>query len=96
MVRHPVQARTSFAAARVAVAEEPAGMPRSAARLSVSMVRLIVAPFALAAAALAGLVFAALLPICGIATICEGFAKTSWRFVRDTFSREPHLPARRI
>jgi hypothetical protein len=62
----------------------------------VAVVRLIVAPFALVAAALAGLVFAALLPICGIATICESFAKAAWRFVRDGFSREPHLPPRRI
>jgi hypothetical protein len=48
------------------------------------------------AAALAGLVFAVLLPICGIATISEGIAKASWRFVRETFTHLPSRQAHRI
>jgi hypothetical protein len=60
------------------------------------VLRLIVAPFAVVAAAVAGLLFAVLLPICGIATICEGIAKTSWRFLRQPFSHLPHSPPRRI
>lgn len=95
MVRHSVDARTSFAASGATGPGEPAVVRQSAARVAVKVVRLIVAPFALIGAAIAGVVFAALLPICGIATICEGFAKASWRFARDTFSRVPHAPARR-
>lgn len=96
MVRHSDHVRTTFAAAGDPQPGERAGLRRSAAGRVATVVRLIVAPLALVAAALAGMVFAALLPICGIATICESFARTSWRFVRDTFSRVPHLPARRI
>ncbi len=95
MVRHSVQARTTFAAAGATSSGEPADVRQSAARVSASTLRLIVAPFAALAAAVAGVAFAVLLPICGIATICEGFAKAAWRFVRDTFSRAPHVSARR-
>ena len=95
MVRHSVHARTSFAASGAPGPGEQGDVRQSTARVAVKTVRLIAAPFALVGAAIAGVIFAALLPICGIATICEGFAKASWRFVRDTFSRVPHVPARR-
>jgi hypothetical protein len=96
MLRQDVQARTTFAGDAPSSAAAPSSMRRSAARLAAVALRLIVAPFAAAAAALAGLAFAVLLPICGIATICEGIAKASWRLARDAFARRPHLPARRV
>lgn len=60
----------------------------SAPRLAL-VLRLIVAPLAAIAAVVGGLLFAVLLPICGIATISEGIAKASWRFLRGTMA---HLP----
>jgi hypothetical protein len=69
---------------------------QSAAESRPMVLRLIVAPFAVVAAAIAGLLFAALLPICGIATICEGIAKTSWRFLRQASPHVPQPPPRRI
>jgi hypothetical protein len=70
-------------------------MRQSAAPFLTTILRLIVAPFALAAAALAGIVFVVLLPICGIATVSEGIAKASWRFVRGAFAPLPDRHARR-
>ncbi len=96
MARPEIEPRTTFAGAG---ARRPANEPpvrRSAADVAAVAVRLFVAPFAALAAALAGLVFAALLPICGIATICEGIATTAWRFVRETVAHLAHRPARRV
>ena len=86
MLRHAVQERPDLPGGRVAPARDPSGPP------VLVVLRLIVAPLAAIAAGLAGLLFALLLPICGIASIAEGIAKTSWRFVRDTLA---HLPRRR-
>jgi hypothetical protein len=96
MLRQHVRARTSFADASAEAPAADPGVRHSAARVVVRALRLIVAPVALASAALAGLLFAVLLPICGIATISEGIARASWRFVRESFARAPHAPARRI
>jgi hypothetical protein len=85
MMRHPVHDRASLA--------EGAGAParQSSAPAGAIALRLIVAPLAAIAAAVAGLLFAVLLPICGIATISEGIAKASWRFLRDTMAHlAPH------
>lgn len=71
-------------------------MRQSAASPATRILRLIVAPFALAAAAAGGLVFAVLLPICGISTICEAIAKASWRFARDAVARVPNGSVHRI
>lgn len=49
--------------------------------------RVVLFPFALLFAALAGVVFAILLPVCGIATIAEAIAKATWAFVRGAM---PH------
>ncbi len=96
MARPQIEPRTTFAAEGERRRANAPPVRRSAAVLAVIAVRLFVAPFAALAAALAGLVFAALLPICGIATICEGIATTAWRFVRETVAHRPHLPARRV
>ena len=95
MLRQDVQSRTTFAQGDDASADPSAPVRQSVAPFVARVLRLIVAPFALAAAALGGLVFAVLLPICGIATISEGIAKASWRFVREAFGRVAHRPAHR-
>ena len=90
---HSVQPRTTFAAPP---APEPGGAvrvrPFAAARWSAAG-RVLLAPFALAFAALAGVVFVILLPICGIATIAEAVAKGGWAFVHGALSHpaEPRI-----
>ena len=96
MPRGEAEARSRFAAGGGRSHGDAPPVRRSAARGAVLLVRLIVAPFVALAAAVAGLLFAALLPICGIATISEGIAKAAWRFVRESLAQLPHLPARRI
>ncbi len=96
MLRRHAHARTTFAEAAAPAGGRAASVRQSAARLVSVALRLMAAPFALAAAALAGVLFAVLLPICGIATISEGVARASWRFVREAFTRLPHPPARQI
>jgi hypothetical protein len=80
------QSRTTFAAPPTsgpggAVRVRPFAAPRWSA-----VGRVILAPFALVLAALGGVLFAILLPICGIATIAEAVAKGSWAFVRRAAS----------
>ncbi len=96
MPRQDVQSRTTFAEGDEALSAAAVPLRHSAASLVARALRLIVAPLALAAAALGGLVFAVLLPICGIATISEGIAKAAWRFVRETLGHVPHRPPHRI
>ncbi len=96
MARHDARARTTFAGEGVRSLGGGAPVRRSAAPIARAVMRLIVAPFALVAAALAGLLFAVLLPICGIATISEGIARSSWRFVRESVVHPPHPGARRV
>ncbi len=96
MTRRDARARMTLADAPAPAANSPAPVRQSAASFTSAVLRLIVAPFALAAAALAGLLFAVLLPLCGIATISEGVAKAAWRFVREAFARVPHRPPHRI
>jgi hypothetical protein len=54
---------------------------------------MLLAPVALAFAAIAGVLVAILLPVCGIATIAEAVAKGGWAFVRGSL---PQRPARSI
>ncbi len=96
MLRDDDHGRTSFAGGGTPDASHHGPVRRSAARGAPWVLRLIAAPFAAVAAAIAGIVFVVLLPICGIATICEGIVRTSWRFVREAFDHVPHPPARRI
>ena len=63
------------------VGETPA--PRRVdARAMIALARLVLAPFAALAAAVAGAIFLVLLPVCGIASIAEGFARVCWDAVR--------------
>jgi hypothetical protein len=94
VARPDAGARSTFADGGDRSPADAAPVRRSAARIAAIAVRLI-APVAAAVAALAGLLFAALLPICGIATICEGIALTSWRFVRESVAHLAHRPAPR-
>jgi hypothetical protein len=96
MLRSEGDGRTTFAGGEPAPAASAGPVRQSAARPHALLARLLVAPFLVLAAAAAGLVFAVLLPICGIATIAESIAKAAWRFVRETFAHLPHLPPRRI
>ncbi len=96
MPRPDADARTTFAGGSTSPAGRPAPVRQSAARMVTAALRLIVAPLALAAAAISGLLFAVLLPICGVATISEAIARAGWRFARDAFTHLPHPPARRI
>ncbi len=96
MAQPNVEARTRFAPTGDGSPGDVPPVRPSAAGVTALVVRLIVAPFALLAAALAGIVFAVLLPICGIATICEGIAGTAWAFVREALARRPHPRARRV
>lgn len=68
-------------------AREPAASMRQSATPGSLIGRVLLAPFALVLAALAGLVYAVLLPICGIASIAEATARASWGIVRDAFRR---------
>ncbi len=59
------------------------GARRSVARRFAQVGWILLAPWAALAAALAGLVFVVLLPICGIASLAEGFSCACWRAARD-------------
>jgi hypothetical protein len=61
-------------------------MPPRARRIAAAS-RIAVAPLAAILAALAGLLFVLLLPICGIASIAEGIARTCWSAARDPLAR---------
>ncbi len=86
MPRRPTPPRTPFADRPRGAGGAEGPVRRSATARAASVVRLAAAPFAALAAALGGLVFVVLLPICGIASIAEAVAKVSWAFVRDTFA----------
>jgi hypothetical protein len=96
MLRPDDQGRTTFAGDARSAPGGSASVRQSAAHSATVALRLIAAPFFGVAAALAGLLFAALLPICGIATISEGIAKAAWRFVRETFAQLPKRQPHRI
>jgi hypothetical protein len=78
MLRRIAQGRTSFAAVGIGHEIEEVDVRRGGARLVASLGRILLAPLAALAAALAGAVFLVLLPICGIATIAEGVARSCW------------------
>jgi hypothetical protein len=86
--RHPAGPRTTFAAGQEAAGVSgPARHP--VARAAVASARLVLGIGAAVAAAVAGLVFLVLLPICGIASLAEGFGKACWQTARTS------LPLRR-
>lgn len=84
MLRRIEQTRTSFAAVSIADRIEQVELRREAARRFAAIGRIAVAPLAVLAAALAGAVFVVLLPVCGIASIAEGIARSCWHSACDT------------
>ncbi len=57
--------------------------------------RVALAPLLLLAAALAGLLFVILLPICGLASIAQGAASAAWDLAREAAPRLPRRHAHR-
>ncbi len=88
MLRPFARARTSFAAVQIARELDPLGdlRQRGARRLAL-IARAVLAPIAGLVAAIAGAVFVVLLPICGIASIAEGIARSCWRSTCDMVSQ---------
>lgn len=78
MLRRIAQGRTSFAAVEIERDIEDTDVRRGGARFLIVLARLAVAPLAAIVAAIAGAVFLVLLPICGIATLAEGVARSCW------------------
>jgi hypothetical protein len=87
MVRQNAYARASLAAASIPTDPERNQLRQSVARVGRVIGRVLLAPFALVTGAVAGLVFVILLPVCGIASVAEATARSSWALVRDTFRR---------
>ena len=83
MLRRSVQPVTSIQPAGRSAAGERSGARRAAAPRLAQVAWILLAPWAALAAALAGLVFVVLLPICGIASLAEGFGSVCWRAARD-------------
>lgn len=87
VLRQPAQPRTTFAPPDLRSRGERRGARQSAARWGRLVGRLLLAPFAALAAALAGVLFVLLLPVCGIASIAEAIARASAAFVGDALRR---------
>ncbi len=86
MVRRIVRPRMTFAAPPLVEGGAARDVRRFAARSLPFVGRVLLAPAVLVCAALAGMVFVILLPVCGIATIAEAMAKRGWAFVRGALS----------
>lgn len=80
VVTLPVHASPAAVAALAGL--EQGSFRHPAARALAIAVRLVAALGAALAAAAGGIVYLLLLPICGLATIAEAFAKASWRVAR--------------
>lgn len=87
MLRQNAYPRASLAVASIPTYTASGTLRRTVAQRGLLVGRIVLAPFALVAAAVAGLLFVILLPICGIASVAEATAKSSWLLVRDTFRR---------
>jgi hypothetical protein len=81
--RQDAHPRTPFAPGPPAPERGPAAVRPAATRRWARARALLVAPFAGALAAIAGLAFLLLLPVCGIASIAGAVAKASWAAVRE-------------
>jgi hypothetical protein len=75
--------RRNFAPARSGRGIAVRSLGGLAARWIAAVRRSAFVSLALLGAALAGLLFAVLLPICGIASIAEGLARWCWDLARD-------------
>jgi hypothetical protein len=70
--------------------------PPPSQRAPGTVARLALAPFAAVLAAVAGLVYVLLLPICGIASVASAVAQGCWRTLRETATgAHPRAPLRR-
>ncbi len=87
MVRQFVSPRTTFAAPPAPEGGGALRMRRFVTARWPALARVLLAPLVLAVAALAGVLFLILLPVCGIATIAEALAKGGWAFVRGALTR---------
>jgi hypothetical protein len=76
-------ARTSFADSPHRLHRSESGEPRGIPFRGL-LLRRLVAPFAAFGLLAAGALFVILLPICGIASIAQGFAAACWRFLLAT------------
>jgi hypothetical protein len=83
MPRQDVHPRTPFASPPPRASDGAPAVRSHAARRWGRVGRLLVAPFAAALAALAGLAWVLLLPVCGIASIANAVAQASWAAVRE-------------
>lgn len=96
MVRQFVSPRMTFAAPP---ALGDGGAPRVRRFVTArcpALARMLLAPLVLAVAAIAGVLFLILLPVCGIATIAEAVTKDGWAFVRGALTRSREHRARRV
>jgi hypothetical protein len=93
MSRQVVHPRTPFTPPQISRGGAAAVRPAAARRWSRS-VRILLAPFAAALAAIAGLAYVLLLPVCGIASIAAAVAQASWAALREAFrgARERTAP----
>jgi hypothetical protein len=87
--------RSSFAATPPGDGDVPPSVRRTAAGRGGRAGRIALAPLAAVVAALAALVYVVLLPICGIATIAEAVARSSWAAVRDAVVASRRSPPAR-
>ncbi len=92
MVRQLTTPRRSFADSSRQVHCVEMERPNAAA-IDRGIVRLIVAPLALAGVLLGGALFVILLPVCGIASIAQGVATYCWRLLRSLTPSGSHRPA---
>jgi hypothetical protein len=92
VLRQNAPERTTFAScAREGATER--SVSRASAGWAATLRRFVVVPLAALAAALAGLLYVLLLPVCGIASVLEGIATTAWSLVRA--GAQGHAAARR-
>jgi hypothetical protein len=87
MLRRFAQGRTSFAAVQSERSRPQVELRQGGARRLAAAGRMVAAVLRLIAAAIAGGVFVVLLPICGIASVAEGIARSCWRSACDALPR---------
>ncbi|HEY6004817.1 MAG TPA: hypothetical protein VIV57_18215 [Anaeromyxobacter sp.] len=94
MPRQEVHPSTPFAFAGRASRGTAPAVRSPAARRWGRTTALLLAPFAAALAAIAGLAYVLLLPVCGIASIASAVAHASWAVLREAFrgARERTAP----
>lgn len=95
MLRQNAYPRLSLAAESTRIDGDASQVRRFAAQVIHTLGRILLAPPALVVAALAGALFVILLPVCGIASVAEATARSSWGLVRGVFRRDVRADAQR-